>query len=139
MQNVYATSVSLKGKGILLQGKSGLGKSDLALRLIEQCGAFLIADDRTNLFIKNKEIYACCPDNIKGLMEVRGLGIIKKEFVEEAKVFLVVELVENREQIERMPEKEYIDFEGIKIRKIKIYPFEASAAYKVKLVCDELA
>ncbi|MBQ8465470.1 MAG: HPr kinase/phosphatase C-terminal domain-containing protein [Alphaproteobacteria bacterium] len=138
MNNIYATCVSLNKKGILLLGKSGSGKSDLALRLIEQCGAVLVADDRTNLFVKNGELCASCPDNIKGLLEVRGVGIVKKKHLINTKIKLVAELSEKEEQIERLPTKEYTDIEGIKIRKIKVYPFEISAAYKVKLVCDEL-
>ena len=53
MQNIHATSVCLNNKGILILGKSGSGKSDLALRLIEQAGALLIADDRTDLQEEN--------------------------------------------------------------------------------------
>lgn len=138
MQNIYATCVSLNQKGILILGKSGIGKSDLAFRLIEQCGAVLVADDRTNLSVNKNDLYASCPDNIKGLMELRGIGIVKKNTEKETIVKLAVELVEDVAQIERLPEKEYITFEEIKIRKIKIYPFEASAVYKIRLVCDEI-
>lgn len=138
MTNVHATCVSLNGIGILLLGKSGSGKSDLALRLIEQTGAILVADDRTILDIKNNEITACCNDKLKGLIEVRNIGIIKKKYLPETKIFLAVELVENREQIERLPEKEYWEYEKIKIKKIKIYPFDASAPYKIKVACDEM-
>ena len=138
MQNIYATCVSLNQKGILILGKSGAGKSDLAFRLIEQCGAILVADDRTNLLVNKNDLYASCPDNIKGLMELRGIGIIKKNTEKETIVKLAVELVDDVTQIERLPEKEYITFEEIKIRKIKIYPFEASAVYKIRLVCDEI-
>ena len=138
MINVYATCVSLNGKGILLLGKTGSGKSDLALRLIEQTGAILVADDRTDLQIKNNEITACCPNKIKGLLEVRGIGIIKKKYRQKAKIHLVVELVENRQEVDRLPEEDFWEFEKIKVRKIKLYPFDASTPYKIKTACDEI-
>lgn len=137
MQNIHATCVSLNHKGVLIIGPSGAGKSDLALRLIEQVGAILVADDRTILTAKNKELYASAPENIKSLLEIRGIGITKQKYVEEAKVILVVELVDNYTKIERLPQKEYEELENIKVRKIKIYPFEGSSVYKIKVACDE--
>ncbi len=137
MENIHATCVSLKQKGILLLGKSGTGKSDLALRLIEELGAKLVSDDRTNLFSENNNLYASCPKLLEGLLEVRGIGIIKKEFLSQKKIDLVVDLVERYDQIERLPDEECFEYMGIKIPKIKIYPFEASAIYKIKLACDE--
>ena len=139
MQNIHATSVFLNNKGILILGGSGSGKSDLALRLIEQASAILIADDRTDLRVENKDVYASCPENLKGLLEVRGVGIVKKPTITQAKIKLVVELVKNIKDIERLPEKQYWEYDKIKIRKIKLYPFEPSAIYKVRLACDEKA
>jgi HPr kinase/phosphorylase len=72
---IHAGCVALNGKGILLLGVSGAGKSDLALRLIHE-GAALVADDRTLLTVRNKALIASAPASIKGLIEVRGLGII---------------------------------------------------------------
>src|SRR3546814_10156556 len=51
MQTVHATTVALDGTGVLLRGPAGSGKSDLALRLIDQ-GARLVADDRTALALE---------------------------------------------------------------------------------------
>ena len=137
MDNIYATCISLNHKGILLLGKSGAGKSDLALRLIEGMGAVLVSDDRTEIRVENNSIYASCPETIKGLLEVRGIGIIKKNFLAQEKIKLIVELVDDYNKIERLPNKESFEYEGIKIPKIKIYPFEESAVYKIKLACDE--
>lgn len=137
MQNIHATCVALQNKGILIIGPSGAGKSDTALRLIEQIGAALVADDRTIITNKNNKLFASSPENLKGLLEVRGLGIISKKYCNETEVKLVVELVSDRSKIERLPEKEYIELENIKIKKIKVYPFEVSSVYKIKLACDE--
>ena len=54
MLNIHASLVALDNKGILLLGKSGCGKSDLALRLIMEKGAKLVADDRVDLLFPMK-------------------------------------------------------------------------------------
>lgn len=74
--NVHASCVAIGSHGVLLLGKTGSGKSDLALRLIEQ-GAVLVADDRTILFVENGMLKARAPSTITGLLEVRGVGIVK--------------------------------------------------------------
>jgi HPr kinase/phosphorylase len=73
--NIHASCVALGRKGVLLLGPSGAGKSDLALRLIDE-GARLVADDRTELFLKAGKLQARAPKSIAGLIEARGLGII---------------------------------------------------------------
>lgn len=99
--NIHATCVRLAqaGKtfgappdcGILLLGASGSGKSDLALRLIAM-GAELVADDRTDLFVKRGRLYAKPPMRIAGLLEVRGVGILALPHAAEAKITLVARL-----------------------------------------------
>lgn len=137
MTNIHATCVSLDEKGILLLGKSGCGKTDLALRLIEQIGAILVADDRTVLEKKGKEVYASCPDKIKGLMEIRGLGLVKQQTTDKAKIKLVVNLVDAPQNVDRMPKKTFFEYDGIKIKQVNLYAFEESAVYKIRLACDE--
>jgi HPr kinase/phosphorylase len=99
--NIHATCVRLAqaGKafgappdcGVLLLGSSGSGKSDLALRLIAM-GAELVADDRTDLFVRRGRLYAKPPMRIAGLLEVRGVGILALPHAAEAKITLVVRL-----------------------------------------------
>ena len=99
--NIHATCIRL-GKagmafgatrdcGVLLLGRSGSGKSDLALRLIAM-GAELVADDRTDLFVKNGQLHARAPARIAGLLEVRGVGILALPYADEANVTLVAKL-----------------------------------------------
>jgi HPr kinase/phosphorylase len=99
--NIHATAIRL-GKagvafgapascGILLVGRSGSGKSDLALRLIA-AGAKLVADDRTDLYASRGRLYAKAPKRIAGLLEVRGVGILKVPYATQMQVTLVVEL-----------------------------------------------
>lgn len=137
MENIYATCLELNHKGILLIGPSGSGKSDLALRLIKEKQAILISDDRINIEIVSGAIIASCPQTIQGLLEVRGIGIVKMPHKEQTKISLVIELTNNLEEIERLPQDETITLLGIEIKKIRLYPFELSAVHKVALACDE--
>ncbi len=137
MENIYATCLELNHKGILLIGPSGSGKSDLALRLIKEKQAKLIADDRTDVELISGEVVATCPQTIQGLLEVRGIGIVKMPHKEQTKISLVIELTNNLEEIERLPQDETITLLGTKIKKIRLYPFELSAVHKVALACDE--
>ena len=75
MFNIHATLISFHNKGILLTGKSGVGKSDVALRMIMEKGAVLVADDRVDLVCANGNLFGSCPKNIRGLLEVRNVGI----------------------------------------------------------------
>ena len=74
-----------------LFGPSGAGKSDLALRLIDR-GAKLIADDRVDLVDDGNRVVLSAPARIKGLIEVRGLGILRFANVA-APLVLAIELV----------------------------------------------
>ena len=74
--NIHASCVAIGGKAVLLLGASASGKSDLALRLIDG-GAVLVADDRTILRVKNGGLNASAPPSIRGLLEIRAVGIVK--------------------------------------------------------------
>lgn len=130
MENIHATAVDFDGAGILIVGKSCSGKSDLALRLIENRSAVLISDDRTDLKIENDQLMACCPKNIEGLLEVRGVGIIEQKFIKQSIVRLVVMAAEPSE-IERLPRPTFFENQGISVPSIKLCLLEASAADKV--------
>lgn len=138
MQNIYATSLNYKGKAVLLTGKSGSGKSDLALRLIMRYGASLIADDRTDVEAKNGILKLSAPENIKGLLEVRGIGIQKMPFDQEGEAALWVELTTNSKEIERLPQESFVEVEGIKLPAIKLNAFEDSAPEKIVIKMDSL-
>ena len=62
---------------------------------------------------------------------MRGVGILTLPALDEVAVKLVVELVNEPSMVNRLPEPEYYDCGGVKIRKIKLYPFEASAPDKI--------
>lgn len=135
LHNIHASCVALGKKGILLLGDSGAGKSDLSLRLIQNKKARLVADDRVELEAKEGKIFASSPENIKGLLEVRGVGICSFTPIDCCEVFLAVQLCDSIKDIVRIPEDEFFEFQGVKIKKIKLYPFEASSIDKLELAC----
>lgn len=128
--NVHASCVAHKGGGIIIFGSSGSGKSDLSLRLIMEQGAKLVADDRVNLRVENNEIIATAPTILKGLLEVRGVGIIKLPAAS-APLRLAVRLAASKDEIERLPEPDFYEFGSVKVPQITLYPFESSAPAKV--------
>ena len=75
-ESFHASAVKLHPGGVLLLGASGSGKSSLAVHLIDHYGGQLIADDRVCLTVNDKRLHAAPPDNLAGLLELRGLGII---------------------------------------------------------------
>jgi HPr kinase/phosphorylase len=86
-------SVALVGEGgVLIRGASGSGKSSLLLSLLCDHGAMLVADDRVALAAAEGRLVATAPDEIAGLMEVRGLGIVRRPHVSPVVVDLVVDL-----------------------------------------------
>ena len=128
---VHATAVAIEGDAILLRGPSGAGKSDLALRLIEG-GARLIADDQTLLRRADNQVLVRAPAAIAGLIEVRGVGVVQVDSLDEAPLALVVDLVPS-EQVERIPDNRFEVVLGLAIPLTAIAPFEVSAAAKLRL------
>ena len=92
MVTIHGTCVLVGGIGVLLRGPSGAGKSDVALRLIDG-GALLVADDRVELRMVDGRLMASAPAALAGLLEVRGLGIVRLPCDGPAEVGLVVDLV----------------------------------------------
>jgi len=118
--------------GVLLVGASGSGKSDLALRLIEQ-GAILVSDDRTELTLQDGKLFARAPANIRGLIEVRHAGIVALPHAPRARIALAVELDSSPP---RLPGRE--DYKApwdlpVPVPLLRLAPFEASAPAKVAL------
>lgn len=86
-----ASCVSINGAAILITGESGIGKSELALALIDR-GARLISDDQVALRCEDDRLFATPAQNIGGQIEVRNLGLMPMEPGPECPVALLVEL-----------------------------------------------
>ncbi len=124
-----ATAIAINEKAVLLEGKSGVGKSDLALRLIGR-GATLISDDYVTLEPKSGKLVASPPTQIAGKLEVRGIGIKTVPFLKHIPVELVIALVP-RAEVPRMPEKECIEIQGFRLPKFVLHSFDASSPDKI--------
>lgn len=134
MVQVHASCVAIEGTGILLRGPSGSGKSDLALRLVDD-GAQLVADDRTDLTCSDGIVWAAAPVEIAGLIEVRGVGVLRHDAVDGIGLGLVVDLVVAA-AVDRHPEPSTCDLLGITVPALALFPFEASAPAKVRLAAS---
>ncbi len=135
LKRIHSTSVVIDDNGVLILGDSGSGKSDLALRLIDS-GATLISDDISICRKNLNNIYLYCPPEIKGLLEVREIGIITVPFVERIKLRLVVNLKSINN--ERFPKDSSYRILGIKIPIINIEGKNSSAVAKIKVKLNEI-
>ena len=131
MQRLHASCVAFGNAGVLLLGGSGAGKSDLALRAID-AGAMLVADDQVELRRVGAELIASVPKALAGLIEVRGVGIVRLPFRAEAKLRLAVELLPP-ERISRLPEHAQREYLGVALPLSRLAPFEVSAVVKLRL------
>lgn len=107
---LHASCVAVTGRGLLILGASGSGKSALALQLMA-LGAQLVADDRTQLRREGEALLATCPPALAGLIEARGIGILQAPAVAEARVTLAVDL--DRRETERLPQSRNITVLGL--------------------------
>lgn len=132
MQPLHATAVARRSphgwRGVLIQGPSGVGKSDLALRLIGY-GWRLIADDWTCLWASDGALYATAPATITGRIEVRGLGIVAAPVQPLARIVLAVQ--GTHEAVERLPEPATWAWDGVTIPQLRLDPRPASAGQVV--------
>lgn len=129
-ETLHASCVAKEGRAILISGRSGSGKSDLALRLIDR-GASLVSDDYTVIRRVGGKLLASAPENIRSKLEIRGLGILDFETVADAEVCLMVELTS---ELERMPETiGSIALAGVQVPSVRLTSLEASAPIKVEV------
>lgn len=135
---LHGTCIALPFKtelGVLITGPSGSGKSDLALRLIDQ-GARLVADDQLLVEARDGRLLARPPETIRGRMEVRHVGVVTVPFVEEAEIRLLVAL---GGEPARLPEPSYETIAGIALPRLLLKAFEASAPAKIRVAVQALA
>lgn len=98
--SIHATAVVVGEAGVLIRGRSGAGKSALALDLIEtgaRHGLFcrLVGDDRVKLTVRNKRLIARGHPHVAGRIERRGQGLAEIEYEPAAVIRLVVDLDES--------------------------------------------
>lgn len=112
MQNdatVHATCVAIDRGGLLITGKSGSGKSGLALQLMGM-DAVLVADDRVILDSKADGLWASCPGPLTGKIEARGLGILNAVSLTRVSIKAVVDMDKIEDQ--RLPPERHVNLQG---------------------------
>ena len=97
---IHASSVDIDGKGVVILGKSGAGKSNLAIKLISM-GAKLISDDQTHFRLKENKIIISKPETTPNFIEARGIGLIEVPFVVSSKLFCFVKITNL--ELKRLP------------------------------------
>jgi len=108
-----------------------------------QAKARLIADDRVDLTREDGDLVARCPQTIQGLLEVRGVGIVRVETQASAKIGLAIDLVGRdavaHAVVERLPVARTRDYLGVAVPLLALDPFEISAAAKVAVAAQQAA
>jgi serine kinase of HPr protein (carbohydrate metabolism regulator) len=134
-ETVHASTVATDGRAVLISGPSGSGKSDLTLRLLDR-GFTLVSDDQTIVRREDDRLIASAPRNIAGKLEIRGIGIVEMDHVEDIPVALLVELTSD---IQRLPDdNRERPILGIPLPLIGIDAMAASAPSKVALALDRM-
>ena len=122
-------------RGALIQGPSGSGKSDLALKALDE-GFQLVADDRVVVWRSGSALFGRAPPPLAGLIEARGHGVISQPRLALAEIVLAATCVE--EAIERMPELETIEVDAVPVPHVRLNPFETSATAKLRRALQHL-
>ena len=116
---IHASSVDINGKGVVILGKSGTGKSNLAIKLISM-GAKLISDDQSLLKLTENKIIITKPETTPNFIEARGIGLIEVPFVVSAKLFCFVKITNL--ELKRLPNSKKKHCFGKKIKMMEFNP-----------------
>ena len=125
---IHATAVLAGARAVLIRGPAGSGKSSLALRLIQAADAGLlpfarlVGDDRVRLWAAHGRLLVRPAAALAGLLEVRGLGIVRMRFESIAVVAAVIDLGD--EATDRLPEpdRRTVRLEGIWLPRLAVAP-----------------
>lgn len=134
---LVATRIQGRWRGVLIEGPSGTGKSDLAIRLLT--GGFrLVADDRTLLWTSGGRLYGKAPKPLSGLLEARGLGVIPESPLDFCQVVLLANCRPDPAQVERVPDPAPAQLLGVDLPQIELWPFEAAGPAKLRRGLEHL-
>ncbi len=124
LHNIHATGIVLGTSGIIFRGPSGSGKSLLALDLLDTWQArgqpaYLVSDDRVELEATGADMIMRSAPNIAGLIELRGRGIVRRPYLGEAPLHLVIDLVD---QLDRMLEDDQftVELHGVVLQRAPV-------------------
>lgn len=138
---LHGTCLARRGRSVLLRGASGSGKSDLALRFLDRfADGWLIADDRVLLEARDGALYPSAPSPLHGLLEVRGLGLVRRAVPARDAVpplVLIVDL-DTPDAIARIAEPRADNLHGVTLPLVALAPFECSAPLKLALALETI-
>lgn len=122
--NLHGCAIVIGELGILVRGPARSGKSALCLSTLRRSASLglharLVADDRVVLATSDAGIVMSAPANLRGLIEVSGIGILREKTVPSALLGLVVDLCEPA-AIERLPEAHATPILGVPVRRIRV-------------------
>lgn len=132
---VHASAILVGTTGVLIRGESGSGKSSLALALIEaETANRFVADDRVILDARHGRLLASVPPAIAGLVELRGLGLIRLAHVSPVLIGLVVDLLP-LDACPRLPtpEEASTTVEGVTLKRLAVPVGAPDGAMRVRL------
>jgi serine kinase of HPr protein (carbohydrate metabolism regulator) len=137
---LHGTCVSVSGEGVLILGEPGTGKSDLALRLIDEPGygisetlmrSELVSDDQVIVTRHDDRLLASSPATIRGKLEIRGLDLVTLATQTSVALSLVVKL-QTLSRIERLPNHATFDILGMALPLVEIDGTSASAPARLR-------
>jgi len=134
---LIARRVAGTWRGALIEGPSGVGKSDLMLRALDQ-GFVLVADDRTLVFVSGGRLHGRAPDALAGLIEARGLGVLPQPHRPFCRIDLLVRCVDGPRAVERLPDPTFQVIEGVSTPVLDLWPLEPGAPGKIRRVFEHL-
>lgn len=134
MSVLHATTLARRVDGVwrgaLIRGLSGTGKSDLALRALDN-GWRLVADDRTVVWTSGGMLYGRAPGPISGLLEARGVGVVPIAELHFVRLGLVVDAAHG--SVERMPERQEVMVLDVRLPRLQFDLRYASTLAKIGL------
>ena len=112
MQMLHATCVDYQSKGVLIVGRSGQGKSALALQLMA-FGAALVSDDQTEVTVTDGKLRARAPAPTFGMIEARGIGLLNAQALERTTVEMIIDV--DQQETERLPHLHSVQICGVNL------------------------
>jgi HPr kinase/phosphorylase len=144
LATVHGTAIQLGDVGILIRGKPGAGKSTIALALIDQPGyglgntmlrTYLIADDQVEIWQISGAPYVLMkpPSAIAGKLEIRGVGIVSANYVPEARLHIVADVMSGEPPV-RMPrdEDKTVEIEGYRMTRVTLWSSDPQSPAKLR-------
>lgn len=128
-ETLHNSCVAIGGRAVLIAGRSGRGKSDLALRLIDR-GAALVSDDYTIVRRDGARLLADAPTSIAGKIELRGVGILEFPAARDVPVALIVDLDLDPQRLPQEGERRLVA--GVEVPVVALAALEPSAPIKVE-------